>query len=350
VTFFSGRRPARARRSWCFVLLALTWTGGSSAIRGEAVEDPKPSASESPLHPDRWTYVGPEARGRYFDAVDRTAPPRDPSVRPAQAAPGSEPAWVEESPPALDRGDFSFVEDPPLEYDGPPPSQVEDIEARDGPRIPEPMVFDLVRGLGARRGELEVNVLALSPFRRGSHFEWAPEVEYAIADGFAVEFELPIFGTHVEATKAAAQYTFGTAFDDAFIHGAQGILYYDLTTGRWSPTALYVAGLRLNRTWSLLGMVGGTVGPQIFPFSEEPAQTGSEIITNLSLFADLTDDLVAGVETNLSRQLRGPAELLVMPQVHWTITKHFRVQFGMGMRDDVEGRNAELGFRVIWER
>ena len=35
------------------------------------------------------------------------------------------------------------------------------------PVIPEPMVFDMMRPLGAARGELEVNALALtpSPFR-----------------------------------------------------------------------------------------------------------------------------------------------------------------------------------------
>lgn len=34
-----------------------------------------------------------------------------------------------------------------------------------GPRIPEPMVFDLVRPLGAKRGEGEINVLGMIPLR-----------------------------------------------------------------------------------------------------------------------------------------------------------------------------------------
>ncbi len=90
--------------------------------------------------------------------------------------------------PRRGRGLSSTVVDPPLDYGGPDPFTVEDLEARDGPRIPEPMVFDLVRGLGARRGELEFNVLNLVPFRRGGpSYEWAPEVEYAVFDGFAVE-------------------------------------------------------------------------------------------------------------------------------------------------------------------
>ena len=65
--------------------------------------------------------------------------------------------------------------------------------AQEAPEIAEPMVFDLVRPLGARRGELEVNALAqrnLSGPDR--NVEWAPEIEYAVADGFAVELELPL--------------------------------------------------------------------------------------------------------------------------------------------------------------
>jgi len=47
---------------------------------------------------------------------------------------------------------------------------------------------------------------------------------------------------------------------------------------------------------------------------------------------------------------RGPSEFLFMPQVHYEISKHMKAQFGMGMRDDVEGRHGELGFRIIFER
>ena len=47
---------------------------------------------------------------------------------------------------------------------------------------------------------------------------------------------------------------------------------------------------------------------------------------------------------------RGPSEFLFMPQVHYEISKHMKAQFGMGMRDDVEDRHGELGFRIIFER
>jgi hypothetical protein len=43
----------------------------------------------------------------------------------------------------------------------------EDKDAEDNvPSIPEPMVFDLVRGLGTRQGEFEINCLAEFPLDR----------------------------------------------------------------------------------------------------------------------------------------------------------------------------------------
>ena len=54
-----------------------------------------------------------------------------------------------------------------------------DFGAEDDPvLIPEPMVFDLVRGLGADKGELEVNVLGVFPLESSDprETEWAPEI------------------------------------------------------------------------------------------------------------------------------------------------------------------------------
>ena len=74
----------------------------------------------------------------------------------------------------------------------------EEPHAEDHPlHIPEPLIFDLVRGLGAERGEFEANVLGEFPLgdKSGRGIEWAPEVEYAIVDGFALEFEVPFHGS-----------------------------------------------------------------------------------------------------------------------------------------------------------
>lgn len=73
------------------------------------------------------------------------------------------------------------------------------------PEIPEPMVFDLVRPLGAEKGEVEVNSLFIARPGGRARLNWAPEVEWCFAEGYTVEFELPIENTRIESYKFALQ-------------------------------------------------------------------------------------------------------------------------------------------------
>ena len=233
-----------------------------------------------------------------------------------------------------------------------------------GPRIAEPMVFDLIRPLGARRGEGEVNVLGLVPLRhetsRGNGvqdplglvrrspdretIEWAPEIEYAVCDGVALEFEVPMENSLVEAYKGAGQITFGTALNHRFIHGAQAILQYGRDSSVWTTTGLYLAGFRFNDTWSMFGMVGGR-GEILGPVSNKQA----EFLTNVTLFADITDRMVAGIETNLNQVIGGNTEILFMPQLHYEIDRYWMVQGGVGARFAAVRTLPVAGFRIIRE-
>nr|WP_140393733.1 hypothetical protein [Nitrospira cf. moscoviensis SBR1015] len=233
-----------------------------------------------------------------------------------------------------------------------------------GPRIPEPMVFDLMRPLGAKRGEGEVNVLGKIPLRRKSRavdgapdplgfvrrspdtqgFEWAPEIEYAIHDGLGIEFELPMENERVEALKAGGQATFGTGFHHRFIHGTQVIVQYDLDPRVWTTTFLYLAGLRFNETWSLFGMVG----PRTELGGRVPDRR-TEFLSNATLFANVTDRLVAGIETNFNQVIGGDASLLFMPQMHYEVGKRWMIQGGTGVRVTTGLALPEVGFRIIRE-
>lgn len=238
------------------------------------------------------------------------------------------------------------------------PWGAEDKSAEDDlPRIPEPMVFDLMRPLGARRGELEVNVLGLFPLAAGQipvngvpdplglpgkHIEWAPELEYAVTDGFALELELPFQDTTVAAYKGGAQWTFGKAFDNTFIHGAQFIIEYEREPANWLPTLTYIAGWRINPVWSVLGMFG-------FRGLTQASTPGDQLegIVNLSVFVDVARHTTLGVETNFAESLAGSWELLVMPQLQWEITDYVMLQAGIGVRLTNETTLAEAGLRLI---
>ncbi len=233
-----------------------------------------------------------------------------------------------------------------------------------GPRIAEPMVFDLIRPLGAKRGEAEVNVLGLVPLRQESRrvngvqdpvglvrrspdretIEWAPEIEYAVCDGVALEFEVPMENSHVEAYKGAGQITFGTALNHRFIHGAQAILQYGRDSSVWTTTGLYLAGFRFNDTWSVFGMVGGR-GEILGPVPNKEA----EFLANVTLFADVTDRMVAGIETNLNQVIGGNTGVLFMPQLHYELDRYWMIQGGVGARFTTGLTLPVAGFRLIRE-
>ncbi|WP_139556013.1 hypothetical protein [Methylotetracoccus oryzae] len=242
--------------------------------------------------------------------------------------------------------------------EGPEPFGAEDRSAEDDrPRIPEPMVFDLIRPLGARRGEFEVNTLGLFPLSPVPEsrdaipdalgldeggIEWAPEMEYAVRDDFALELEAPFQGATLGAYKGAAQWTFGVDPARQFIHGAQLIVQYDRAPASWLPALLYLAGKRFDEVWSVLGMFGarGNSGTEL-------GGDRVEMIANVSLFADLSGHLTAGLETNFSHTFTGRAALLLMPQLHWEVTDYVMLQTGAGARITSDGTIAEAAVRLV---
>jgi hypothetical protein len=207
------------------------------------------------------------------------------------------------------------------------------------PHIPEPLVFDLVRGLGAKKGELEANSLFVVPLRpyRGVH--WAPELEWAFADGYALELEIPMFDLEVEALKLAVQGTIPEA-RPTFIHGWQTIVEYRVT-GDVEVTGLYLAGVRPTRRLSLFTMIGSRV-------TASQSTMQAELLLNPSIFFDAAETLTFGLENNVWLGIERPGGL-VMPQVHWQIGRHFRVQLGAGFQADATGVAPVLATRLIIE-
>jgi hypothetical protein len=293
------------------------------------------------------------------------APPRVPEVAEAECAPGDDAA---EAPGRDSDGDGVSdrleVETGTLplrrdtDADG-VPDGVEDAD-RDGvvdpgesdprrpglfpgsaPHVPEPMVFDLVRGLGARAGEIEANSLFVVRPRRGGFdaTTWAPEIEWAIVDRFAVELELPMVDRRVDALKAAVQWTLSGP-DERFAHGLQAIAEHQFDEAHTELSALYVAGFRAGRL-SGLGMAGvrARVG----------GQAHQEVLLNPSLYLDADEAVTFGAEGNVALGLDGRHSALAVGQVHWQVVKRFRVQLGAGVELTPERRGAVVVTRWILE-
>ncbi|MFD6317876.1 hypothetical protein [Methylorubrum thiocyanatum] len=216
--------------------------------------------------------------------------------------------------------------------------------AAESPRIPEPMVFDLLRPLGARAGEREVNVFTLRPLSRGAT-DWAPELEYAYADGQSLELELPFEDGRLTQFKFALQGTFGTGADGRWIHGWQYIGQVERGSGSVRNALLYISGYRFDGRWSMLSMAGlRQVGlRQLGP---------TALLLNHSVFYDVDPDTVLGLEFNLRQDIAGDdrTRALVMPQIHRRLTERTSIQAGLGVEFQTD-RDAGLvaAMRVIRE-
>ncbi|MCB9641328.1 MAG: hypothetical protein H6728_15860 [Myxococcales bacterium] len=212
-----------------------------------------------------------------------------------------------------------------------------------GPDIPEPMVFDLVRGLGAKRGEIEVNALGqIQLHKQELGLAWAPEIEYAPTDNFAIELEIPILNTTVKALKFAAQGTFGVAAKGRFIHGIQGIVEYVLEDTELELTALYLFGYRFHRAFSIFCMVGLKTS---HAFATETHHVQG--ILNPTIFFEVTPHLALGFETNLAYGTHGEFSALLMPQFQFRFGKIVALQLGVGARYETGGFSPHLAFRIV---
>lgn len=213
---------------------------------------------------------------------------------------------------------------------------------RDYPDVPEPMVFDMVRPLGARAGELEVNALAQTRLS-GPHkaVEWAPEIELALVDGFAVELELPLEDTRVTDYKMGLQGTFGTFAGGKGVHGLQYLGLYNRENARWESSALYLVGFRFNERWSMMAMAGAG-----------DISSGNDghgrLLLNHSTFYDLSPASRVGVEVNFKSG--AGKEALIMPQLHQQLGGSLSLQAGVGAAHEAGlGWRPRAGLRLIRE-
>jgi hypothetical protein len=209
---------------------------------------------------------------------------------------------------------------------GPSRAGLAPLAAEAAVHIPEPLVFDLVRGLGAKKGELEFNTLTTVAFDSADPVAplLAPEVEYAVADGLAFKFELPFEEGGLAAVRLAGQWTFGARPEAGFIHGTQLLVERLMDHDGWDLSLLYIPGWRFDRTWSMLTMFGATsrLGAEVENDVGAPA--------NVAVFADLSERLVLGLEVDSVLHSEEGASLLLMPQIHYDISEHFGIQFGIG--------------------
>lgn len=209
------------------------------------------------------------------------------------------------------------------------------------PRIPEPMVFDLIRPLGAERGEIEVNSLfRFHPADRPRRMQWAPEVEYAFLRGYGVEFELPLENGAIENWKGAIQGTLPGPWKKTFIQGWQALGEVHRKTGSSRINVLYLAGTRWHRKWSAFSMTGIE--------RERGYGTAHAFLGNYSLFYHHRRSVTYGLESNFKGTGLSGRSVLLMPQAQFHKDR-LNFQLGAGWRAPLNGSGLQIGWRLSRE-
>ena len=220
-----------------------------------------------------------------------------------------------------------------------PPAQA----AADYPHIPEPMVFDMIRPLGARQGELESNVLASNPLSGPQRStEWAPEVEYAFADGLAIEFEFPFENDRLTEYKLGLQGTFGTFNRGRSVHGVQYLGIHERGQRSWQSSLVYMLGHRFNARWSTMSMLG------VSDVDWSTASKRNALLVNHATFYDLGERSVLGLEFNYRSGPHG--NVLLMPQFHRRLSHALNLQLGVGLnRQRGDSAHPQVALRLVRE-
>lgn len=199
-------------------------------------------------------------------------------------------------------------------------------------RIPEPMIFDLMRPLGAQRGELEVNALADVDARTGM-VSWAPELEYAFDDGFALEIELPFENTALSKYKFGLQKTLETDLARGMINGWQAIVHKDHGSKTFSGDLTYIHALRWSEKWSTVSLLG-------MRMHDLNAHTRTDTLLNNSVFYDVSTRLTLGLELNHEVSRGGKWRYRATPQLHYDLNQFYTTQLGWAL-SNLDGPKKE---------
>lgn len=186
---------------------------------------------------------------------------------------------------------------------------------------PEPMVFDLVDPLGAKKNELEINALFDYSSRTGFS-EWSPEIEYSFMKGHAIEIELPIENKDLKEYKISLQGTLGMLLQGKMIHGWQTIGRRNNDDKTYGIEFLYLNDYKFNEKWSVMNMFG----VRHLNIAQSREFIG---LSNNSVFYMYSRNIILGLELN--NEIRAHNfHYRLTPQIQYLINKNITLQLGGG--------------------
>ena len=231
----------------------------------------------------------------------------------------------------------------------------------------EPLYVDLIRDLGARKGEREWNVgFGLLDRKAYEEYEFLVEYEFAVIDHLGLEIELP-FSFHsatdnssevpenqLEGLQLAAQYTFlvskkaKTSLALGYLHKFKMVSFKQfgeepLYSGNvFNP--FFVAAKRWGRSFHTLIYTGPEFDR---PFNSGVTQLAFEINTNLHYMIPGTTNFV-GIEFNKTIE-DSQFRMTIRPQIRVEIRDDLLIGLVTGIPTQREDEGLSMFTRLIYE-
>jgi hypothetical protein len=247
---------------------------------------------------------------------------------------------------------------------------IEEVENQLGPAKvlhAEPLFIDLIRDLGARKGEKEWNVgFGLTDNKTFDEYLALVEYEWAPIDRLGLEIELPFlfyFNTEngsnppqsrLQSLKLAAQYSFfvsekaKTSMALGYIHEIELTGFKQYGKERFFEgnvfNPFFVAAKRWGQNFHTLIYTG----PQFLQhFDDKPMDFNWQINSNFHYMISGTRNFI-GLEVNKDLS-KGYFDMTLRPQMRVAVSEHLLIGIVTGVNVIRKGERFSSFFRIIYE-
>lgn len=231
----------------------------------------------------------------------------------------------------------------------------------------EPLYIDLIRDLGARKGEKEWNIgLGLIDKKNYEEYEALIEYEWAPIDRLGLEVELPLSfyyrteegtdapSSRLNSLKLAGQYTFlvsdryKTSMAVGYIHEFEFTSFNNYGKERFYEGNILNPFLIAAKRWGNNYHSLIYTGPRFFQhFEEKGIETFWQINTNFHYMIPGTRNFI-GIEFN--KEFRSSDfDMTIRPQMRVALADNLLVGIVTGIPIERENQRFSSFLRLIWE-
>lgn len=250
---------------------------------------------------------------------------------------------------------------------------IEEVESVKGlkPKVlhAEPLYIDLIRDLGARKGEREWNFgMGMNDNIGFDEYELLVEYEWAVIDRLGLEVEVPVTifspqpnsandsipSDRIESLKLAGQWSFYVSEKYAmtmalgYIHEFEFVDLDRISEGPLFEGQLFNPFFIIAKRWAANWHTLIYTGPQMFQeFGHRGLTTQYEMHTNFHYMIPGTRNFL-GLEVNKYFDGQG-ADITLRPQMRVAIADNFMIGIVTGIPIDRKNERFSTFARLIWE-